>query len=239
MKSNIQVITNNSCNIYIKDTSQYLSEDMVSTRTNFRFSDTISLYAIRNEKTGVYEKIIFSEHTSDDYTQIPIRMDGTFTIIHIILPTKKWIYETSVDLLVGNFNVYYSDGESVFQHFSDKNDQKLDIESFLDINLEALNCSAFKYEEKYISICFLRRCYLDLCKQIFESRAFSSCWSKSNINSELIYRRDLIWMAINVIKYLAEIEQFEEIDRIISIISGCNGLCGHYTKSQSGCGCSK
>ena len=53
----------------------------------------------------------------------------------------------------------------------------------------------------------------------------SACWNKNKIDSELIYKRDLVWMSINVIKYLTECEQLAEVERILETINGCNGLC--------------
>ena len=67
------------------------------------------------------------------------------------------------------------------------------------------------------------------------------CWNKYKVNSELIYKRDLVWMAINVVKYLTQCEQLAEADRVIKTIQGCNGLCvsTNLTNSTNGCGCSK
>ena len=55
------------------------------------------------------------------------------------------------------------------------------------------------------------------------------------------FARDLVWMAINVIKYLTECEQLAEVERIIETIKGCNGLCvsSDVTSKTSGCGCYK
>jgi hypothetical protein len=47
-------------------------------------------------------------------------------------------------------------------------------------------------------------------------------------------------MAINVIDYLARCGQFEEANRYIKLLNGCNGVCGDkkITTSGNGCGCS-
>ena len=60
------------------------------------------------------------------------------------------------------------------------------------------------------------------------------------MDSDLIFRRDLVWMAINVIKYLTECSQLAEVERIIEIIKGCNSLCSndkYSMKSYAGCNC--
>lgn len=79
-----------------------------------------------------------------------------------------------------------------------------------------------------------------MCQQIFENRAFSKCFDRNKIDSELIYKRDLVLMAINVIKYLTECKQLAEVERIVEILNGCNGLCNssNIINSTNGCGCS-
>jgi len=48
----------------------------------------------------------------------------------------------------------------------------------------------------------------------------------------------MVWMAINVIKYLVEFNQFAEAQRLIERLSSCNGLCGSNKSSRKGgCGC--
>jgi len=49
----------------------------------------------------------------------------------------------------------------------------------------------------------------------------------------------LLWSAINVITYLAETEQFEEAERLVERIMGCNGLCDSDEENSCGCGCGR
>jgi hypothetical protein len=79
--------------------------------------------------------------------------------------------------------------------------------------------------EDYVSICFLNRCYIDLAQQIFRAAGFNACDKKNQIDPDLIFRRDLVWMTINVIKYMTDLGQLAEAQRIIERIAGCNGLC--------------
>jgi len=66
--------------------------------------------------------------------------------------------------------------------------------------------------------------------------------NKPNSDSSLIYKRDLLWSAMNVIKYLVEMDQLEEAQRLLEEITACNGLCSssqpEFT-SNCGCGCRK
>lgn len=58
----------------------------------------------------------------------------------------------------------------------------------------------------------------------------------------LIYNRDIIWMAINVIKYLIELGQYYEAQRVLEDITQCGGICKDVmvdknTIGGGGCGC--
>jgi len=52
-----------------------------------------------------------------------------------------------------------------------------------------------------------------------------------------LYKRDLLLSAINVISYLAEMEKFEEAERLLERITSCNGLCDYNDINLRGCGC--
>ena len=56
---------------------------------------------------------------------------------------------------------------------------------------------------------------------------------------ELIYKRDLLWMVMNVITYLLELGSFLEAQRIIEQFTRCNNFCKEELKGKGGvsCGC--
>ena len=134
--------------------------------------------------------------------------------------------------------VYFSDGNTVYK-YNNSNIEETTLEEILEVN--SVNTTISKVQKDYVSICFLRKCYINLCQQIFNNRGFSHCFDRNTVDSNLIYRRDLVWMAINVIKYLTECEQLAEVERIIEIIKGCNGLCisSDITSKTNGCNCFK
>ena len=82
-----------------------------------------------------------------------------------------------------------------------------------------------------------------LCQKILNDRSIkycSECTDKNNIDSDLIFKRDYVWMAINIVRYLVQFEQLAEAERVIERISGCNGLCKSEwssISSSSNCGC--
>lgn len=245
MELNIEVVTSDSCKVIVRDLSEYLPEDYSGiVKGKFKFSDTVSIDVLQHNKSQetIYRDPVYSPHTANNPIQIPVTFDGWFTVIHVVLPSKEWFdreISKQEGSAIGIYSlVYYSDGISVYKYMGGHIEETT-IEEILEVN--PTNTTISKTEKDYVSICFLRKCYINLCQQIFNNRGFSSCWEKNKIDFDLIYRRDLVWMAINVIKYLTECEQLAEVERIIETINGCNGLCvtSEITSKTSGCGCGK
>ena len=245
MELNINVTTSDSCKIIVSDISTYLAEDFSGTvKGKFKYSDTVSIDVLQHNKTTetVYRDPIYTKHDTLQPINIPVEFDGWFDVIHLVLPSIEWFnreIDKSEGSALGLYDlVYFSDGIDIYKYL-DGNVSQVTINEVLEVN--PINTTISKTNREYISICFLRKCYINLCQQIFEDRGFSRCWNKNKVDSELIYKRDLVWMAINVIKYLTECEQLAEVERIIETIQGCNGLCvsSNLTSKTNGCGCSK
>lgn len=245
MELNINIITDSHCKVFIEDKTEYLNESSYGvSKGSFKYSDTTSIIVLQYNKieNTVVKTPIYNYHVSD-YIEVPIDFDGWFTVNYLVLPNKSWFEreknkETGSALTLYNI-VYFVDNEHIYKYLNG-NISEINIEEILEINPTETTIS--KINQDYISICFLQKCYINLCQQIFENRGFSQCWNKNNVDSELTYKRDLVWMAINVIKYLTEFNQLSEVERIIELINGCNGVCesnSTYQSKGSGCGCSK
>lgn len=245
MELNINVTTSDNCKIMVSDISTYLAEDFSGTvKGKFKYSDTVSIDVLQHNKTTetVYRDPIYTKHDTLQPINIPVEFDGWFDVIHLVLPSIEWFnreIDKSEGSALGLYDlVYFSDGIDIYKYL-DGNVSQVTIIEVLEVN--PINTTVSKTNRDYVSICFLRKCYINLCQQIFEDRGFSRCWNKNKVDSELIYKRDLVWMAINVIKYLTECEQLAEVERIIETIQGCNELCvsSNLTSKTNGCGCSK
>ena len=245
MELNINVTTSDSCKIIVSDVSTYLAEDFSGTvKGKFKYSDTVSIDVLQHNKTTetVYRDPIYTKHDTLQPINIPVEFDGWFDVIHLVIPSIEWFnreIDKSEGSALGLYDlVYFSDGIDIYKYLGG-NVSQVTINEVLEVN--PINTTISKTNRDYVSICFLRKCYINLCQQIFEDRGFSHCWNKNKVDSELIYKRDLVWMAINVIKYLTECEQLAEVERIIETIQGCNGLCvsSNLTSKTNGCGCSK
>ena len=240
MELNINITTSDKCKIVVQDVSTYLAEDFSGiVKGKFKYSDTISIDVLQHNQTL---KTIYTKHDTLKSVDIPIEFDGWFSLVHLVIPNIEWFnkeLEKTEGSALGLYNiVYFSDGIDIYKYINGKTSQ-VTIDDILEIN--TVDTTISRISRDFVSICFLRKCYINLCQQIFNDRGISKCWNKNKVNSELIYKRDLVWMAINVVKYLTQCEQLAEADRVIETIQGCNGLCvsTNLTNSTNGCGCSK
>lgn len=232
----------NKNQIIVTDVSTtYLEEDDPSFSLNcFRKSDTQSIViASINKLKG--EEVA----TSTIGNIINIDRDGWLTIYYLVLPTKEWFIRASKTSNILDLYdiVYYVSKGNVYWYQSDTQEfgQVHQLQELIDLaQLPNVKTTLSYAKADRVSIFNLEKCYINLCQQIFESRGFSQCYNKNNIDSELIYKRDLVWMALNVIKYLAECNQPYEVERIIELLYSCNGVCGDkkVRSNGKGCGCS-
>lgn len=244
MELDIEISTNNNCSIVIKDTTKYWDKkDKVSTG-EFTYLDSCSIDVITLKKVSdnVVKDYKITTHKSEkEDILIPIKFDGWFSVQHIVIPSKEWFDKELAkgsESSLGLYSiVYYTDGENIYKYVN-RQSYVVPLEEMLEIN--PLNTTISIINKDYVSICFLTKCYINLCQQIFQSRAFTQCWNKNTVDSELVYKRDLVHMAINVIKYIVECNQLYEAERIIELLYSCNGVCGGIKTSinSDGCGCS-
>lgn len=237
MDLSIKVTTNSKCQVTVYDTSTYYTSTGIS-KGNFTYADTVSIDAIQwnGLLDTTYDSEVYTEHEDqDDPVIIPISKDGWFTVVHMVLPTADWFESAASSTLDLYSIVYYSDGSSIYKYYNGTVTTTT-IDEIIEVNTDDTTLS--RVTKDYVSICYLKQCYINYCMSVFNSSAFTTCWNK-NDTSEDAYKRDLVWMAINVIKYLVKCNQLYEAQRIVDQINGCNGLCpSDTTSTTSGCGCS-
>ena len=244
MDLKINICTNNLCGLDILDNTEY--PDKYKGGTQFSFSDSISIISIETKTTEKDEfyKTVFVAHTGDsDLINIPIDFDGWFKVTYIVVPTETWFQQirTINPNIFRQYSggLYYSDGNSIYRD-SGVGPAEVTIDEIINLD-STIGTSISKCSEDYFSICNLKKCYINLCKQIFESGAFQKCSSKNKIDCDLTFKRDMLLMAISVIEYLIEFNQFAKAQEILERISSCNGLCSNFQniKLRHGCGCGK
>lgn len=242
MELNIELETNNNQITVFDISSSYLDEnDLTYPLNQFRKSDTQSMIILSVNKTDKEEVLNSSFGNS-----VKIDKDGWIKVYYLVLPTKRWFTQAikTAAILERYDIVYFISKGKVYSYQSSTGEytEVIKLEELLDISkLPNIKTTISIVEKEKVSICNLQKCYINLCQKIFESRGFSQCSNKNNIDSELIYKRDLVWMAINIIKYMTECEQLYEAERIIELMHSCNGICSdNDVKSNirsNGCGC--
>ena len=150
-----------------------------------------------------------------DEIKFTIGQDGYYTLCKLKVPLDP------------SMPYYYKDGKFMY-----KGIKEVTLYELLSIDPEISKLKITYYY--YFQLCRLRKCYVDIVNKILDERGNLNC-SSNGVNKEDIYKRDLLLSAINVISYLAEMEQFEEAERLLERISSCNGLCD--TASSNSCGC--
>lgn len=264
------ICTNERCRVVVKDNTiedaskGYLPESSDSVaKGRFKFSDTglISIVYLEryNDKDKKVVKTVFNKHDYEKKNEghlISIDFDGVFTVYNVVLPTEDWFQRMLIEhpeaLLV--YDALYTvdpEAKAIYKYIKheDADMADLTIDDFDKSGVESLELIERNPEGTsisvscgtFVSICYLLHCYLSLCQAIFEDQGFSECFSRGEIDSNLIWRRDVVWMALNVIRYLTEFNRLQEVQRIIELIGGCNGLCkGWYEheglKPDCGCG---
>lgn len=145
-----------------------------------------------------------------------IGQDGYYTLCKLEVPI-----DTSMPY-------HYKDGKFTYRGL-----REATLEELVNLNPEVSKLKITYYQ--YFQLCNLRKCYVEAASKVLNERTSIQC-NNTGVNQEDIYKRDLLLSAFNVISYLAEMEQYEEAQRLLERISGCNGLCKSSNKCNCGCG---
>ena len=168
-----------------------------------------------NKANGDTITQVFIKTKAEEEIKFNIGLDGYYTLCKVVVPTTL------------NAMYYYKDG-CFYKGLSE-----VELSELINVNPEISGLDISYYY--YFQLCKLRKCYIKAAKAILDKRSPIRCDSKGVDYSD-IYKRDLLWSAMNTIMYLAESEQFEEAERLLERITGCNGLCEN-TNSKCNCGC--
>lgn len=258
MDSIFKICKSGTCGLTIsgleKDNDEYLSEEdiIISTR-NYTYSQSMTLNILTSinyngeETIQTYDIV---EHNIDciDESEVTMPIDGLYQITHIILPTNEWLqYVIENDksaLQAYNLIYYYDKTTKQFMKYINEQSVTTSIEEILEVNAippgdvyEKTN-TVIRGDKNTFCICHLNDCFYRLCDNLLNILP-ARCQNKIYDIQLQIYNRDIIWMAINVIKYLIEMSQYYEAQRILENITQCNNICKdtNVTLGGNNCGC--
>ena len=269
MESHFILTTISDCKLQIVDQSDYVKE---STITDYSFADSVSLNLLYNNQINndvlikqeildhndltlqskTYDYIATEDAYSDvvennyialeskDISEFQLKNDGKLTAYHFIIPNKQWVNKFTSELLFQTYPIliYYDNGQFYKSIDGGVTSEIITYEIIKEINPTTTNIA--KCKKDTFSLCFLYKCYINYCKQVLE-QDISKCITK---DSDLVFRRDFVWMTINVIKYYLENGQLDEAQRLLEETMSCNGFCKSNilkysltNNTVSGCGC--
>lgn len=242
-------------------------------KNKYKYSDTVTIdiiVKVTTESSSILTTLV-SPHTylskdgdvhitSLDENYYSPSSDGYYQIYHLILP----VYNSELkngekfkELLTNEEMVYYS---AAYQ-----DDNVTFYKNYVNSETAITNCysiavSQSNVQEEVVSteniiqvcsdiskevldtfvICNLTNCYIKLSKELINGCNFRCV---QNNDEELTFKRDFVWMTLNVINYLVEKGDFLEAQRILEKVNTCGGFCGTTSSSSSssgsGCGCSQ
>ena len=171
-----------------------------------------------NKYDGSTVNQTFVRENKEDEIKFTIGQDGFYTLCSLKVPTSEI------------FPYYYKRGKLY------KDAREVTLQEIVEVNSDVSGIE--KNFLNYFQTCKLEQCFKKLALDIINANVSNQC-SFNKASSEDIYKRDLVWSALKVIKLLVEKDNFEEAQRLLERITGCNGLCTDpcYTNKPCGCGC--
>lgn len=230
------------CQLIIQDLTEakgeYLDPRNPQQENRFKYLDTYTVdLLLLNKADDSYEisDVIITSHIQNAslvqaITQL--RVDGWYTLHHMIMPSKEWLEELILarDPVLKTFkSIIVTDGE-LFYRYKDGEIFEIDADNLIVESLTK-NTTVIKSIGNYFSTCFLWKCYINLCKEILKYD-INECFRLNPDLKELIYRRDFLWATIQTVQFLIQQRRFKEAEALLEDIEGCNGFCRKYRAKE-------
>ena len=199
-----------------------IMDDIIYPINGMDKTNCVSMYIVQSNRTTT-PRIIYKQVGNPGETFTIPSQDGYLSFCHIVLPNREFF-----DSHNNQFNYWATEEGKIFN----KNFEEVPIQEILEVNDNTI----IRHMHNFFSVFHLRKCYVSLCQKVFKDSLFDKCFN-SKINTQLSYKRDLVWAALNVIQYMIDFNQLAEAQRLLERINGCNGLCSGEDTGHSDCGC--
>lgn len=188
--------------------------------------DYVQVFIIKHSTSqGEDSQKIIVRDRRDTPVVFPNAPDGLYSIYKLTIPldeTMPYCYKDGK---------YYKNNQELCVEDIVRAIEEVSLQELIDVNPKV---SEIKFDYYYyFSTCNLRKCFIQICKDILNQKA-SAC--EPHPDASLTYKRDLLWTALNVIKYMTEMGQYDEALRLLEEITTCNGLCPPSKTCKCGCG---
>ena len=247
MDSIFKITKNGTCGILVDglelDNSEYILPTgiWISTRNyTYLHSNTLNvLYSMKFDGTETMEAYKVVDHVTNpiDRSEFTFRVDGLYEISHLIIPNRDWlnyVLENNASALTAYSLIYFIEN-GLFYKYTAGVITEVTLTEIMSVNPNTT--TIIRCDKSTFCTCYISECFNKLCASIFES--ISLRCSNKTAEKDLIRDRDILWMAINVIKYQLETNQLYEAQRILEDVNKCNYFCDSVTLNSNsyGCGC--
>lgn len=204
----------------------------------FTYDNSVTINVIQSVDLDEHKKLYDykeNDHTTGDCSTFKINEDGLYLITHLILPKKESL--GNIEKLAENNFIYAYDNGSIVRYISEKKIwESINIEQLLELNITEYHTIAYCQDYAF-SICKLKECFYNLIKNLL-GKFCGADKCQTDKHKDLVYKRDILWMAINVIDYLLDEERYYEALQMLINITDCTGFChSGDNNGSSGCGC--
>lgn len=260
MEPGIKITKQGEYGLSVVGIDKYLGEgDSISDTRRYRWDHTVTinyLYYIRasGEKVLIDHQII--EHlptVKHDQGSFLLEEDGHYMIVHIVLPTEKWVEDMLLEVPEDTFLHYkdllYFENNTIYIMDPDtKLTETLTLEELFETKPDSTVYVVGEDPKANtiirgddIAVFFtpnLEKCFnslvKDLLKDVYDNVKCPDPALKAKERD-----RDLVWMFINAMKYAREYMSYHEAQRLLERLYRCNVICGKrkpLNKSRH-CGC--
>lgn len=226
----------------------------VSTTNNWSKDDCIIINYLLDKDENLIHWEVLTDIKQQNYSIFPIDKDGKFTAVHMILPKMFEGYEP-----ITNICYVYSASDSVIYKYNKTDNTTEKFTNLCDFikdtyNYPYVDSYGFHYritpkgketiniaidrQHEVFSTQYLYECYVNICKSLF-NKVSDLCTSKceKQNSKDSIWKRDFLWMTINVVNYYVELSQLDSAQDILDrVLNTCNGICKNSVNAND-CGC--
>lgn len=222
----------------LTDGQQYLPEGSGLTAKNrFAYKDTASIDVFRLnalDKIDYTQSIIVDRGNPTD-VRISLNRDGWFTSIHIVVPTKQWVYKelSKRGSIIHTYDVvYFVDNGEIYTCVKDTIERS-SLQELLDET--RTNTTISRVDTDYVSIRLLNEMCDNLYKKLFENRIYNGGCKTDACEAN---RLDAI---ISLVRHYVRWGQLAEAERVIekSNYFKSDGVSLKHQQKPliNGCGC--
>lgn len=186
----------------------HLDKDFNITINECINSEVVYVYILQHLfSDGKYNSKTIIKEDNNQKVVFKTDSDGFYVLLTVIVPKDSTNY------------FYYNNGKFY------KNVSEVSVKEIIETNPHLSNITILY--DYYFLTSRLKKCFVDICYNIFNTKQCSK-----NRDNELVYKRDLIQSALNVLEYLVEVGQYKEAQRLLEELTSCNGICQKHKKCK-------